>query len=146
VDKEWGVKSSHEEKLDNSMKSNEEGGIEDKSRMSLTSCSYFTILTTYIIVLGVKIVSWKLWIKLLPTMWLPTMRQCPQPTTQYLLWEEVIRIWYTKLKTKLLESYKPSLDIYKDLSWNKNIVHKHWHTPKLFDKFKCEFKVKTTKG
>jgi len=56
MDEEWGVKLSHEEKLDNSMKSNEEGGIEDKSRVSLTSCSYFTILTTYIIVLGVKIV------------------------------------------------------------------------------------------
>jgi hypothetical protein len=31
VDKEWGVKLSHEEKLDNSMKSNEEGEIENKS-------------------------------------------------------------------------------------------------------------------
>ncbi len=69
VDKGWGVKSSPEQKSDSSMKTNEEGLFENKGWMSLTSCSCFTILTTNPIVLDVKIVSWKLWIKLSPTMW-----------------------------------------------------------------------------
>ncbi len=68
VDKEWGVKLSPKEELDSSMKSNEKGLTENKGRMSLTSCSRCTILTTNLVVLGVKIISWELWIRLLPTM------------------------------------------------------------------------------
>ncbi len=57
MDKEWGVKLSLEEESNDSMKSNEKGLIKDKGRMSLTSCSCFTILTTNLTVLDVKIVS-----------------------------------------------------------------------------------------
>jgi hypothetical protein len=52
-----GVKLSLKEKSDSSMKSDEEGLTEDKNQMLLTSCSYFTILTTNTNVLGIKIVS-----------------------------------------------------------------------------------------
>jgi hypothetical protein len=37
--------------------------------MLLTLCSCFTILTIDLVVLGIKIVSWKLWVRLLPIMW-----------------------------------------------------------------------------
>jgi hypothetical protein len=43
--------------------------------MSLTSCFCFTILIIDPIVLGIKIVSWKLWRRLSPT-----MQQRPQTT------------------------------------------------------------------
>lgn len=111
MDEKWGVKLSPEEESNSSMKSNEEGLTKDRGSMSLTSCSCFTILIIDLIVLGIKIVSWELWGRLSPT-----MQQHPQPTTHCFPWEEVIGIWYTKFKTKLLESYKTSLDIWKDLS------------------------------
>jgi hypothetical protein len=38
MDEEWGVKLSLEEKLDNSMKSNEKNLTKDTNQMSLTSC------------------------------------------------------------------------------------------------------------
>jgi hypothetical protein len=69
------------------MKTYEEGLSKNKSWMSLISCSCFTILTIELIVLNIKVVSWKLWIKLLLTMWWH-----PQPTTHCLPWKEVIGI------------------------------------------------------
>jgi hypothetical protein len=57
MDKKLGVKSSLEGESNSSMKSNEEGLIEDKDRVLLTSCSCFTVLTADLVVIGIKIVS-----------------------------------------------------------------------------------------
>ncbi len=68
VDEEWGVKPSTKEELDNSMKWNEKGLTKYRGRMSLFSCFCFTISTINPTIHGIKIVSWKLWIRLLPAM------------------------------------------------------------------------------
>ncbi len=49
MDEKWSVKSSLEEKSDNSMKTNEEGLIEDGGWMLLTSCCFKTLTTNPII-------------------------------------------------------------------------------------------------
>jgi hypothetical protein len=63
------MKSSPKEELDNSMKIDEVAMFKNRGWMSLISCFCFTILTINPTIIGVKIVSWKLWVKLLPTMW-----------------------------------------------------------------------------
>jgi len=87
VDEEWGIKLLLEEESNNSMKTYEEGLFKNRSWMLLISCFCFTILTIDLIVLSIKIVSWRLWIRLSPT-----MQWHPQPTTHCLPWEEVIGI------------------------------------------------------
>jgi hypothetical protein len=43
----------------------------------------------------------------------------------------VVGIWYNELKTKLLKSYKMSLDICKELGLKVNITHKHCSKTKI---------------
>jgi hypothetical protein len=109
LDEDWGVKSSFEEESNNSLKPNEEGLTKDKNQVLLTSCSCFTILTKTLLFLALGL--------FLRVMSKTTANNVITPTTTHcLLLEEVIGIWYTKFKTKLLESFETSLDICNDLN------------------------------
>ncbi len=64
-----GVKSSVAKELNNSMKIENTRASKHWKKVSSTLSSCFTILTTKPMVPARRMVSWKLWTKLTPTMW-----------------------------------------------------------------------------